>query len=326
METILYQITEILKIPGLIINQLTFIPEIIRNALIECVNFIPILYFLYLIIEYLERFFLKHIRLFIKLMKKPGSIFGILCGMIPECGYPILSCILYSRKMITRGTLLAVLISTSDDAIPLLFMDTSKIGIIIPIIVIKIIAGLIVGFSIDLISALSKERIENINAVNIDIYERGCCSHRISSLANNPPYWWLHPLTHTLNMFIFTFVCLVFINFLIVGMGSTEIAANNLLINSPYQVIVGAILGLIPNCVTSIFIALAFIKGLISFPTLLASLITTTGLAFITLTEHNRKNFDNFITIAILLLTGIIAGLLAYNTPLTQIIQNYIKG
>jgi hypothetical protein len=325
MENILYQLTEILKIPGLIINQWTFIPEIIRNALIESINFIPILYFLYLLIEYLERFFLEHISLFIKLIRKLGSIFGIFCGIIPECGYPILASIFYSRRMITRGTLLAVLISTSDDAIPLLFMDISKAPIILPIIIIKIIIGLIVGFSIDLCSALTGHRIENINAVNTDIYEPGCCNHRISSI-DKPPYWWLHPITHTVNMFIFTFLCLIFINFMILGMGSTEQVANYLLINSPYQVIIGAIFGLVPNCVTSIFIALAFVKGIISFPTLLAALTTTSGLALMTLTKHHRKNFDNFITIAILLISGIVTGLLAYYTPFAQLIQNYIKG
>jgi hypothetical protein len=176
-----------------------------------------------------------------------------------------------------------------------------------------------------LISVLVSPRIENINAVNTDIYEPGCCNHRISSI-DTPPYWWLHPVTHTINMFMFTFLCLIFINFLILGMGSAEQAANFLLINSPKQVIFGAIIGLIPNCVTSIFVALAFVKGIISFPTLLAALTTATGLALVTLTKHHRKNFDNFITIMILLITGIVTGLLAYYTQCVQIIQNYIKG
>ena len=43
--------------------------QYVKDALISSVNFIPWLYFLYYAIELLERFFLKRIGLFIKLMK-----------------------------------------------------------------------------------------------------------------------------------------------------------------------------------------------------------------------------------------------------------------
>jgi hypothetical protein len=326
METILQTIMEALKVPALIINQWTFIPEFIRDALIQSISFIPILYFLYLLIEYLERFFLTHIGIFIKLVRKLGALFGVVIANVPECGYPIIASIMYSRKMMTRGTLLAFLIVTSDDAIPLLFMDLSKASVIIPIIIIKIIVGLIVAYLVDFIGAFSKNRLENVNAINTDIYEPGCCYHRISSI-DTPPYWWMHPLTHTFNMFMFTFICLAFINCVLLGFTSNEHLAQFIMIDSPYQVIFGAVFGLIPNCVASIFIAMAYIKGIISFPTLLAALITTSGLSLFVLLKHNRKTFDNTLTIIILLLSGIIAGLVAfYNIPILSEIQNLIRG
>ena len=88
--------------------------------------------------------------------------------------------------------------------------------------------------------------------------------------------------------------------------------AQAMYIDSPLQVVAGAIFGLIPNSVTSIFLAIAYVKGLISFPTLLAGLITTTGLGMYTLGKYNKNNNDNsFITI-ILLAAGIVAGLLVF--------------
>jgi hypothetical protein len=264
--------------------------------------------------------------LFIKLVRKLGALFGVVIANVPECGYPIIASIMYSRKMMTRGTLLAFLIVTSDDALPLLFLNLSKASVIIPVVTIKIIVGLIVAYLVDIVGVFNKKRLENINAVNTDIYEPGCCYHRISSI-DTPPYWWVHPITHTFNMFMFTFICLAFINCVLLGFDSSEQLAQYIMIDSPYQVIFGAILGLIPNCVISIFIAMAFIKGIISFPTLLATLITASGISLFVLLKHNRKKFDNTLTIAILLLSGIVTGLLEfYNSSILSGIQHFIRG
>ncbi len=325
MEEILQNIQQILGIPALVINQCD-LPDYIKEALISSINFIPWLYFLYYGIELLERFFLKRFTMFIRLVKKWGPIFGAGISVIPECGYQVIASTLYSRRMITRGTLLAFLISCSDDALPLLFMDFSKAVVILPIIVLKVIAGIIVAYAVDIVFMFQKNTIEDMNAINIDLNEPGCCHHKIST-AEYPPYWWMHPMTHTFNMFVFTALCLAFINCVIHGFGSVENVANFIMIDSPYQVVGGAIVGLVPNCVTSIFLALAYVKGLISFPTLLAGLTTTTGLGLMTLVKRNHKhNNDNTLITVILLITGIALGLFVYfNMQLVSMIQDFIK-
>ena len=99
------------------------------------------------------------------------------------------------------------------------------------------------------------------------------------------------------------------------------------MIDSPYQVVAGAVLGLVPNCVTSVFLALAFVKGLISFPTLLAGLITTTGLGLMTLVKHKPHSGDNHFITFILLVAGIGAGLFVfYNMEIVSNIMKYIGG
>ena len=113
MEQILHNIQEVLGVPAFLINQCTFLPAYIREALISSVNFIPWLYILYYGIELLERFFLTHIQLFIKLVKRFGPLFGAAISIIPECGYQVMASTFYSRKMFSRGTLLAFLITCS---------------------------------------------------------------------------------------------------------------------------------------------------------------------------------------------------------------------
>ena len=326
MEEILQHIQEVLGVPEFLISQCTFLPDYIKDALITSINFIPWLYFLYYAIELIERFFLKHIHLFVKLVRRFGALFGVAISIIPECGYQVIASTFYTRRMITRGTLLAFLISCSDDALPLLFMDLSKAFVIIPIIVIKIAVGIFVAYFVDIVSVIfrrKKQIMEDINAINTDLNEPACCHHRIRTI-ENPPYWWLHPLTHTFNMFMFTFLCLAFFNCAILHFGSVENLSNFLLGNTPYQLIATAFIGLISNCVTSVFLALAYVKGIIGFPALLSGLISTTGLGLITLAKRQQKSKDNLLIATILVVTAIATGFAVYyNMQLIDVLKDF---
>ena len=325
LEMILERAQEVLAVPGVLINHCPFLPQYIKDALISSVNFIPWLYILYYAIELLERFFLKRVSLLIKLMKRIGPLFGATIANIPECGYSVIASIFYSRKLITRGTLLAFLITCSDDALPLLFMDLSKAIYILPLVIIKVIIALIVAAVVDLLFAFNSD-IEDTNAINIDINYPGCCHHRIST-DHYPPHWWMHPFTHTFNMFMFTFLSLAFFNCAIQYFGGVEKLSSFIMIDSYYQVIAGAVIGLVPNCVTSVFLALAFVKGLISFPTLLAGLITTTGLALMTLVRQKPHSKDNFFITFILLVVAIATGIFVFqNMHIVSNIMSYIGG
>lgn len=329
MEEILQHIQEILRVPEILINHCNFLPQYIKDALITSINFVPWLYILYYALELLERFFLTHINVFVRLLQKLGPLFGAGISVIPECGYQVIASTFYSRKMISRGTLLAFYISCSDDALPLLFMDFSKALVIIPLIVIKIIAGIIVAYSVDIIEVIihSKKRImEDINAINTDLNEPACCHHRICTI-ENPPYWWMHPLTHTFNMFMFTFLSLAFFNCVIQGFGSAENLSQFLMIDTPYQLVGTAILGLVSNCAVSVFIAIAYIKGVISFPALLSGLISVTGLGLVTLVKRQQNSKDNTLITFILLASSIITGLIVYyNMGMVDMIKDFFAG
>jgi hypothetical protein len=308
MEGIIQNIQQVLGVPAFLINQCTFIPEFIREAIIQAIVFVPWLYFIYYAIELIERFFLKNIGLFIKFCKNLGPVFGSVISVIPECGYQVLASTFYSRKLITRGTLIAFYISCTDDALPLLFMDFSKAVVIIPIVIVKLVVAVIVGFLVDIVF-FSRQKLENTNAVNIDINEPGCCHHKMMTV-EHPPYWWAHPLLHTFNVFMFSVFVLIFINCLIMNMGGAPAVASVMMIDSPIQPVIGAVFGLIPNSLTSIFLALAYVKGIISLPTLMAGLTSTTGIGLYALMKYNKKNGDNTLIMVILLLTAIGVGLL----------------
>lgn len=314
MEEILSHIQEILGVPEFLINHCTFLPEYIKQALITSIYFIPWLYILYYGIEFLERFFLNHINILVRLVQKLGPIFGAGISVIPECGYQVIASTFYSRKMISRGTLLAFFIACSDDALPLLLLDFNKAITIIPIIIIKITVAVIVAFLVDTVGIIfsgKRNTTEDINAINTDLNEPACCHHRIQTI-ENPPYWWMHPLTHTFNMFMFTFLSLAFFNCVIIGFGSVDNLASFLMINSPLQVVGTAVLGLVSNCAISVFLAIAYVKGVIAFPAFLSGLVTVTGLGLFTLVKRNQNSQDNTFITMILLAVAILTGLFVY--------------
>lgn len=326
MEDIIQHIQEVLGVPSFLINSCTFLPPFIKEALIESISFVPWLYILYYGIELLERFFVKHINLFVRLIQKFGPLFGVAISSIPECGYQVIASTFYSRKMISRGTLLAFYIACSDDALPLLFMDFSKGFVFIPIVIIKIVVGIVVAYSVDIIGMFrktDKKTLEDINAINTDLNEPACCHHRIHNI-ENLPYWWMHPINHTFNMFMFTFLWLALFYCVVEPFGSAENLASFLMIDSPFQVIATAILGLVSNCAVSVLLALAYVKGLISFPSLLAGLITTTGLGLATLAKRSQNSQDNNTIVMILLGTGIVVGLFVYsNMAIVNMIKDF---
>ena len=110
-------------------------------------------------------------------------------------------------------------------------------------------------------------------------------------------------------------------------MGSAENLANFFMINSPIQVIITAVIGMVSNCFVSVFLAVAYVKGVISFPALLSGLITVTGLGLMTLTKRcDQKNDVSFIT-GVLLVTAIVVGLIAYyNMQVLDLFKDVVAG
>lgn len=326
MEEIFQHITDIINLPEFIMEHCNFLPEYMKLAFIDCIKFIPLLFFLYFAIELFERHFLKNIDFYTKIVQRFGAIFGIAISIIPECGFSVIGSTFYSRKMISRGTLLAFLIMCSDEAFPLLFMDFSKIKYIIPVLIIKAVVALVIAYSFNLFAFIihrGRNIYEKINSINTDINIPACCHHKMMTI-EYAPYWYMHPFTHTVNIFVFGFITLTLIYGGIQTFGADNLA-NMLLINSPLQVILCAALGIVSNCVISIVIALAFVKGLLSFPAFVAALISITGLGLYTLVKQNVSKNEISVITFILFIIAAATGLVLYYIPaVTEIIGQII--
>ncbi len=183
------------------------------DALIDSFHLLPFLFFIFVLIEVLEFFFSEKIDACIKKARKSGVAVGALASILPQCGFSVMASSLYSRKLITRGCLIAVYLGTSDESIPILLANPNKAYLIIPIVGIKLFVAILMGYLIDLLS-FSKETIfdapEELNDDIAEVHEEGCCNHSVET--KNKKELFIHPIWHTVNILAFILVITLLLN------------------------------------------------------------------------------------------------------------------
>ncbi len=137
--------------------------KVILEALKESLISLPFLLVIYFLMELLEHKREVQFEKFVAKSKKTGPLWGAIIGCIPQCAFSAVMADLFSKRMITIGTLLAVFIATSDEAIVVLLSTPSKFVNVLALIAIKIVIALIVGFAVDLIVRNQEIKEDNIH-------------------------------------------------------------------------------------------------------------------------------------------------------------------
>jgi hypothetical protein len=213
----------------------------------------------------------------------------------------------YSRGLITTGTLLAVILSTSDEAIPVLLAHPGRGGIVIKLLITKLIIGIAGGYLIDLLLRRRKPVEADQDDPDGKMHELGCCNHQLSG---KPSRWQLlkHPLIHTAKIFVFIFAVTLGINGLIALVGQENLG-RVLLRHSLFQPFLAALVGLIPNCAASVAIAEMFLRGGLSYGSAVAGLCCSGGLGLLVLMRENHDFKDTLRVVALLFFISTAAGL-----------------
>ena len=123
--------------------------EVFQDAIIDSIKLIPFLFLTYLIMEYIEHKTKEKTKNTIKKSGKFGPLIGSVLGVFPQCGFSVSATNLYSARVITLGTLIAVYLSTSDEMLPIFISEGVSIWVILKILGIKLLIGMIAGFIID---------------------------------------------------------------------------------------------------------------------------------------------------------------------------------
>lgn len=125
--------------------------DILLDAGLDSVKMLPFLYLAYLLIEWIERTRGSRIEALLAEGSRWGAAVGALLGTIPQCGFSAMAASLYGSGVITLGTLMAVFIATSDEAIPMLLAVPERWPELAILILIKLCIALAVGLLLDLV-------------------------------------------------------------------------------------------------------------------------------------------------------------------------------
>jgi len=241
---------------------------------------------------------------------KTSPLIGSAMGLIPQCGISVVAADLYIKEHISFGTILAIFIACSDEAVPILLSNPDKALTTIPLLILKFILGFLVGFIADLLYRKSREHVdEHIkDCHHEEEVHTGCCGHEIDNQQESSFHkHFVHPLIHSLKIFIYVFIIYTLFGTLIYFIGEENIK-NFFESNKYFTPIYAAFLGLIPNCASSVILTEMYMLKTISFGTTLAGLITNAGLGLVVLFKNKKMIKKTFIIVAILLVTSLASG------------------
>lgn len=310
----------------------------ILHAIEESISILPVLFLAYVLIEFIEVKTSKTLEKSKLLKGNFAPLVGAGAGLVPQCGFSVIATDLYTKRKISLGTLLAMYIATSDEAIPILLSQPNQYSNILIILGIKFLLALIVGYGCNLflkyvykpktqfvgfkkdvnittstISTENKDLQHNyfVGEVMFDNeIHKGCCGHYIEEDDHHHSFWEFiyHPIKHCFKIFLFVLLVNVIFGLLIHYIGSANI--SNFLTSAKYaQPFLTALVGLIPNCASSVIITNLFVNGL-SFGALMSGLITNAGIGLAILVKQNNNKKHTVYIITTLYIVGVLTGLL----------------
>ncbi len=279
--------------------------DVIKDTLIDGIKLLPFLFITYLLMEYIEHKMGKKSKELIKKSDKFGPFFGAFLGAFPQCGFSVSATNLYSARLITLGTLIAVYLSTSDEMLPIFISESVDFIIIVKILFVKLLIGMMTGFFIDFFVRLirknkNKDFQENEQDIK-EFCEEEHCHCNESGIFKSA-------LKHTINIFFFIVLVTFFINIIVYVIGEDNI--SKILLNKPVLgPIVSAFIGLIPNCAASVILTNMYLENVISVSSLISGLLTGAGVGLAVLFKINKDVKDNIKVVILLYLIGVISGI-----------------
>ena len=263
--------------------------DVFTDAALDCIKMLPFLFLAFLLIEALEHYSSDFTKKLMIKVDKAGPVVGAVVGCVPQCGFSVMAANLYSGGIITIGTLIAVFLATSDEAILIIMGNpehAGKIGI------------LLAGYLVDI---FFKKEIAVPHHEGELCHDCGCHNH--SSGIVKPA------LRHTGKIFLYLFAFTFILNLCIEVLGIDRISAM-MLGDTVFQPVIAALIGLIPNCAASVILTQLYLSGAISFASVIAGLCTGAGIGLVVLFKVNPDKKENVKIIAVLYGIAVAAGLI----------------
>ena len=277
-----------------------FLDEVVFHAFLDTLKLVLLLFLTYLLMEFIEHKASDKAKSVMTRAGNFGPAIGGAFGAVPQCGFSAAAANLYTGRVITLGTLVAVFLSTSDEMLPIMIAGNIKISKVLLIILYKIAVGIAAGFAIDATLKLLNVKREEINIDEICDNDNCHCERGIFFSA----------LHHTVSVSVFILLVSIGINAVIFFVGYDSLSSGVLSLPVISHLLC-AIIGLVPNCASSVALTRLAMSGVVSVGAMMSGLFSGAGVGLLVLFKMNKRVKENVIVIALLVGIGLIFGLLA---------------
>lgn len=274
--------------------------DVLWDTLKDSLKLFPFLLLTMFLMELIEHRAGSHLLSAVRKAGRFGPALGALLGCIPQCGFSASCTQLFNRGLVSAGTLIAVFLSTSDEALPILFAHPGRFGSALQLLAVKLCVSLIAGFLVDLL--WKKEKQYHLYAETAE--EHHC---DVQSGAAIKAILW-EALKRTLSILLFLFAFSFVFGMLFELIGKEEITA--FFLPGPLQPLLTGLFGFIPNCAASVLLTELYLDGIISFGSAVSGLCTAAGVGMLLLFRGKHKKRTYFIILGSTYIAATLSGLI----------------
>lgn len=277
--------------------------HVTEHTLEHSISIVPFLFITYLIMEYIEHKAGNRAGYMVEKAGRFGPVIGAVAGAVPQCGFSTAAANLYAGGVLSLGTLIAIFLSTSDEMLPILISSQTDISEILKLLSIKVIVGMAAGLLIDLIFRKKEEDHEHIH----DLCENENCHCEKGVLHS--------AIIHTVHIMFYILLISFALNLVIELIGEEALA--ELFLNRPVAgQLISALVGLIPNCASSVVITQLYLENALSLGAMMAGLLVNAGVGILVLFRVNHDKKENLKIVGLLYVIGVSAGIILNFLPL----------
>jgi len=270
----------------------------LKHPFVETLKMSPIIFLAYLFMEWLEHSGSDKLEGVLKNSKQFGPLWASALGLLPQCGFSGAVAGMYATGTVTVGALLAVLLSTSDEMLPVMLGAGISATTIIAILILKFFVGVVVGFTADFVLR-RKGKTEEEHIHEFCEMERCSCKDGI----------WISALKHTLKILAIIYIVSALLHFAVeITPKDTLVSALNFPVISQ---VVATLIGLIPNCAVSITLTQLYVDSALGISPLLCGLLANGGVGLLVLFRVNRNLKNNLFITLTLFLSALVFGTVA---------------
>ena len=292
--------------------------DVLLDSVVDTLKLIPFLLVTYLAMEALEHSASGRVQQVVERSGHAGPAVGAALGALPQCGFSAMAATLFAGRVVTAGTLVAVILSTSDEMVPVFLAHQVPLSKMFAIMAFKLVVGLAVGLAVD--AALRARHLADEGPRIHELCERAHChcddeedepeeghdhaagekhhhehGHEHGHAHGHGHGRWgivRSACIHTAQVSLFIFLVTLVFGLIIEGVGEDALGA--VLANHPVRAtFLAALVGLVPNCGATVVISELYLEGVLATGPLMAGLLASGGMGLLVLWRTNESARQN---------------------------------